>query len=167
MGIAESGLTILASVLMVVALLVSVLPFVPGPLILWGISIGYGVLTSFQHLTVLSAVIITLLMLAGTTKDIWLPLLGMKTQGASCSSAFGVIVGGLVGTFAIPMPIVGTLIGAVVGAILMELLRLGDVQKAIQAGGFAFRTFVLGMLTEFGFNLLIVAAFFASVLAGR
>lgn len=167
MGIAESGLTILASVLMVLALLVSVLPFVPGPLILWGISIGYGVLTGFQQLTVLSAVIITLLMLAGTTKDIWLPLLGMKTQGASCSSAFGVMLGGLVGTFAIPMPIVGTLVGAVVGAILMELLRLGDVQKAIQAGGFAFRTFVLGMLTEFGFNLLIVAAFFASVLVGR
>jgi uncharacterized protein YqgC (DUF456 family) len=106
-------------------------------------------------------------MLVGTTKDIWLPLLGMRTQGASCSSAFGVIVGGLVGTFTIPIPVIGTLIGAIVGAILMELLRLGDMQKAIQAGGFAFRTFVLGMLTEFGFNLMIAAAFFASVLAGR
>ncbi|MCC6804123.1 MAG: DUF456 domain-containing protein [Anaerolineae bacterium] len=167
MGIAESGLAILASILMVGALLISVLPFVPGPLLLWGISIGFGLLTNFQQLTVLSAVIITLLMIAGTTKDIWLPLLGMRTQGASCSSAFGVIVGGMVGTFTIPIPVIGTLIGAIVGAILMELLRLGDVQKAIQAGGFAFRTFVLGMLTELGFNLMIVATFFVSLLAGR
>ena len=167
MGIAESGLTILASILMVGALLISVLPFVPGPLLLWVISIGYGFLTNFQQLTVLSAVIITGLMIAGTTKDFWLPLLGMKTQGASCSSVFGVIVGGMVGTFTIPIPVIGTLIGAIIGAILMELLRLGDLQKAIQAGGFAFRTFVLGMLTEFGFNLLIVAAFFASVLVAR
>jgi uncharacterized protein YqgC (DUF456 family) len=139
----------------------------PGPLLLWGISIGYGLLTNFQHLTILSAVIITALMLIGITKDIWLPLLGMKTQGASCSSAFGMILGGLVGTFTIPIPLIGTLVGAMIGAIILELLRLGDMQKALQAGGFAFRSFVLGMLTEFGFNLLIVATFFASVLLGR
>jgi uncharacterized protein YqgC (DUF456 family) len=167
MGIAESGLTIIACVLMVVALLVSLLPFLPGPLLLWGISLGYGLLTNFERLTVLSAVVITVLMLIATTKDIWLPLLGMKTQGASCSSAFGMIIGGLVGTFTIPIPIVGTLVGAMIGAIVLELLRIGDMQKALQAGGFAFRSFVLGMLTEFGFNLLIVLAFFASVLVGR
>ncbi len=167
MNIAESGLTILASVLMVLALLISVLPFLPGPLLLWGISLVYGFLTHFQYLTVPSAILITILMLIGTTKDIWLPILGIRTQGVSCSSALGMIIGGTVGTFTIPIPLIGTLIGAVAGAILLELLRIGEMSGALRAGGYAFRTFIWGMVTEFGFNLLIVAVFFGSLLIGH
>ena len=167
MSLAESGLTILAAVLMVITLIASLVPVLPGPFLLWAISIAYGILTGFQHLTVAAAVAITVLMLIGTLKDFWMPLLGMKTQGASCSTVFGMIVGGLIGTFAIPVPVIGTLIGAVAGAALLELLHLGDTQKALQAGGFALRSFVLGMLTELGFNLLIVAVFFGSLLLTR
>ena len=167
MGIAESGLTVIAGVLMVITLFASLLPFLPGPFMLWLISIVYGILTGFQHLTVLSAVAITALMIIATTKDIWMPIIGMKTYGVSCSTAFGMFAGGFVGTFAIPIPIVGTLVGAIVGAILLELLNLGDLQKALKAGGFAFKSFILGMATEFGFNILIVAVFFGSLFVAR
>ena len=43
MDIAESTLTIIAGLLMVGTLVLSVLPFVPGPFILWLISLGYGI----------------------------------------------------------------------------------------------------------------------------
>ncbi|MBI1258989.1 MAG: DUF456 family protein [Chloroflexi bacterium] len=167
MGIAESGLMVIAGVLMVIALFASLLPFLPGPFMLWVISLVYGILTGFQHLTVLSAIVITLLMIIATTKDIWMPIVGMKTYGVSCSSAIGMFVGGIIGTFAVPIPILGTLIGAIAGAILLELLNLGDLQKALKAGGFAFKSFLLGMATEFGFNILIVAVFFGSLLVTR
>jgi uncharacterized protein YqgC (DUF456 family) len=167
MSFAESGLTVIAGVLMVIALFASLLPFLPGPFMLWVISIVYGILTGFQHLTVLSAVVITALMIIATTKDIWMPIVGMKTHGVSCSTAFGMFAGGLVGTFAIPIPILGTLIGAIVGAILLELLNLGDLQKALRAGSFAFKSFIFGMATEFGFNILIVLVFFASLWVTR
>ncbi len=167
MGIAESSLTVIAGVLMVIALFASLLPFLPGPFMLWLISIVYGILTGFQHLTVLSALVITALMLIATTKDIWMPIVGMKTRGVSCSTAIGMFIGGLIGTFAIPIPILGTLIGAIIGAILLELLNLGDLQKALRAGGYAFKSFILGMATEFGFNILIVAVFFASLFVTR
>ncbi len=164
MDLAESGLTIIAGALMLVALVASVLmPFIPGPFILWAISMIFGVLTGFAHFTVLSAVISTLLMVIATTKDLWMPIVGMKRYNLSCSTALGMFIGGLVGTFAIPIPLIGTLIGAMVGAMLLELLNLGDLQKALQAGGFAFKAFILGMVTEFGFNLLIVAVFFGSL----
>src|SRR3954449_6495194 len=120
MSFAESGLTVIAGILMVIALFASLLPFLPGPFILWLISIIYGILTGFQHLTVLSAVVITALMLIATTKDIWMPIVGMKTSNISCSTAIGMFLGGTIGTFAIPIPIVGTLIGAIVGAVLLE-----------------------------------------------
>lgn len=167
MGIAESGLTVIAGILMVIALFASLLPFLPGPFMLWLISIVYGILTGFQHLTVLSAIVITALMLIATTKDIWMPIVGMKTYGVSCSAAFGIFLGGTIGTFAIPIPILGTLIGAIVGAVMLELLNFGDMQKALQAGGYAFKSFILGMATEFGFNILIVAVFFASLFVTR
>ena len=167
MDIGESTLTIIAGIAMVGVLLLSLLPFLPGPLLLWGISLVYGILTQFQHLTVLSMILITILMLIATSKDIWMPIIGMKTYGVSCSSAFGMSVGGLVGTFTIPIPILGTLIGAIIGAVLMELLNVGDTSRALRAGGIAFKAFILGMITEFGFNVLIVGAFFASVLGGR
>lgn len=165
MDIGESTLTIIAGVAMVGGLFLSVLPFLPGPLMLWGISLVYAILTNFQNVTVLSMVVITILMIVATSKDIWMPIIGMKTYGVSCSSAFGMMVGGLVGTFVIPIPILGTLFGAIGGAVLMELLNAGEMSRALRAGGVAFKAFILGMITEFGFNLLIVAVFFASVLA--
>ncbi len=163
MTFAESGLTLIAGILMVVALLLSVLPFLPGPFVLWAISLVYGVLTNFQHLTPLSMVVITLLMLIGTTKDFWMPILGMKTYGVSCSTALGMMLGGVIGTFAIPVPVIGTLLGAIAGAVLLELLNVGELRRALQAGGIALKSFLLGMLTEIGFNLLIVAVFFGSL----
>ena len=39
-------------------------------------------------------------------------------------SIIGAMIGGLVGTFAIPMPLVGTLIGIVGGALIFESLRV-------------------------------------------
>lgn len=167
MDIGESTLTIIAGVAMVGGLLLSLLPFLPGPLLLWGISLVYAILTNFQNVTVLSMIVITILMIVATSKDIWMPIIGMKTYGVSCSSALGMSVGGLVGTFVIPIPILGTLLGAIVGAVLMELLNAGEMSRALRAGGVAFKAFILGIITEFGFNLLIVAVFFASVLAAQ
>jgi len=167
MGFAESGLTIIAGGLMIIVLIISLIPVLPGPFLLWLISLVYGLLTGFDHLTGLAMVVITLLMVTGMSKDFWMPLIGMKRTNASCSTVFGMFVGGVIGTFALPIPVIGTLIGAVVGAMILELLNVGEFQKAFRAGGFAFKTFMLGMVTEFGFNLLIVLVFFGSLITTR
>lgn len=164
MDIAESGLTLIAGILMVIGLFVSLLPFLPGPLLLWGISVVYAYLTGFQHVTVLAIVVISLLMIIGSTTDFWTPFVGMKSRGASCSSVLGTILGGLIGTFVVPIPILGTLIGAMVGAVALEAMRLGDLRKALTAGSLALESFVLGMVLEFVFNLGIVVTFFGSLL---
>ena len=163
MNFGDLGLMLIAGILMVVVLIASLLPFLPGPFLLWAISLVYGVLTGFQHLTVLAAVVITLLMVIGTTKDFWMPIVGIKAYGVSCSAALGMMIGGTVGTFIIPIPIVGTIIGMIIGAIVLELLNLGDMRRALQAGGAAFKSYLLGFMTEIGFNLLIVGTFFGSL----
>ncbi len=156
-------LTVATIAVMVLTLFLSFIPFVPGPALMWAIATIYAVLTGFQQVTLPGVILITLLMLVSATSDFWLPLLGMKTRGVSCSSVLGTIGGGILGTIFIPIPLMGTLLGAVSGAIVMEVMRVGDVRRALRAGTFAAETFVGSLITEFVVNLSIIAVFVISV----
>ena len=48
-----------------------------------------------------------LILIAAVTSDFWLTPLGIKMQGGSCLSSIGGFVGGAIGTFAIPIPVIG------------------------------------------------------------
>jgi len=164
-ALAESTLLLIAVVLMVVSLVVSLLPFVPGPLLIWGIGLAFAGLTHFARLTPLAVVVMTVLMVAGSTTDFWTPLLGMKTRGASCSSVAGTLVGGLVGTIIIPIPIISTLAGAMVGALALELMRFGQFKRAMKSASLAFESYVLSMAVEFVISIVIAAVFLICVAA--
>lgn len=163
MELGQNALTILAGVLMVIGLFVSLIPFVPGSLLLWGIALAYAALTDFEVLSIVGVVVISVLALISTTKDFWMPLLGMRTRGASCGSVVATMVGGLIGTLVIPVPILGTLIGMVLGALVVEGLQLGNLRGALRAASTAFETFLYGMIAEFALNIVIVAVFFISL----
>ncbi len=164
MDFGQAALTLIASIAMVVTFFLAFLPILPGPIVLWAIALIYGLLTSWAQLTIPGMIAISALMIAGMTSDYWLPLLGIKSQGASCNAIVGTIIGGLIGTFFIPIPIAGTLIGSMAGALLLELLRVGELRKALFAANFAMKTFLIGMATEIVVNFLILAVFFGVVL---
>jgi len=88
----------------------------------------------------------------------------MKGRGASCSSVLGTIIGGLLGTLLIPLPILGTLIGGVVGAVGLEWLNNRDTSASIRAGTFAAESFALSIILEVILNLIILVIFFAALL---
>lgn len=159
MDIAE----ILTLIALIISLLIAILPIVPGPPLMWLICLAFGVLSGFREFTILSMVVVSVLMLISVTNDLWLPLLGMKTRGLSCSSAIGTIGGGILGTFLIPIPVLGTLIGAIGGAIILEVLRVGDLKVALRAGGFALESFIYGSILEMIINLAIIGVFIFSV----
>lgn len=164
---AESGLFIVSVILMVIALFASVMPFIPGPLIVWGIALAFAVLNGFQQVTLAPLVIMTVLMLVGATTDFWMPWFGLKSRGMSCSSVFGTIVGGVLGTFFIPIPIIGTLLGAMIGALLLELLRMGELRPGLRAAGFAFESYMWSIVLDFVISFAIIGVFVASVLMTR
>jgi uncharacterized protein len=164
MDFGQAALTAIASVAMVITFFLAFLPILPGPILLWAIALVYGLLTSWAQLTIPGMVAISVLMIAGMTSDYWLPLLGVKSQGASCNAIVGTILGGLIGTFAIPIPILGTLLGSMAGALVLELLRVGELKKAMFAANFAMKTFLIGMAMEIVVNALILLIFFGVVL---
>jgi uncharacterized protein len=170
----EAILIGLALILMVGVMLVSLLPFVPGPALMWVVAAAFGVgeglidggtiTDGFQRLHLAIFAIMTVIMVVGSTTDFWMPVVGMRVQGGSCWGSLGSLIGGLVGTFAIPIPIIGTLIGAILGALLFEFIYIGDARKAFSAGGLAMKAFFLGLLFEITASGLILALFILSLL---
>ncbi|MCK6577191.1 MAG: DUF456 family protein [Anaerolineae bacterium] len=164
MDFAQSALTLFTLIAMVVTFFVALIPFIPGPTILWAISLLYAILTGFQEVTWVSMILISLLALLALTSSFWLPLLGMNGSDMSCSSAVGTLVGGLAGTFLIPIPILGTLLGAIGGAVVLEVIRARSMNTAVKAGVFALDTYLKGMFIEAGINLAIIGIFYASII---
>ena len=162
--LAEIVLIPLAILLMLLALPASLLPAVPGPALVWAIGVIFAVLTGFARVGWPSVAVMTVLMVLGSASGWWMQALGMRSQGSSCLAILGALLGGLVGTFAIPIPILGTLLGLVMGAILFEFLRAGELNLAIRTGGAAAAGYALSTIVEVGISLLIFAVFIASLL---
>ena len=159
----ETSLIIFTAGSMIVLLLVSLIPFVPGPAMLWAVGIVFALLNDFERLPVPAVVVMTVLMIVGSTTDIWLRALGMQRRGGSCWAALGSVIGGLLGTGLIPIPILGTLIGAVAGALLVEFMRMGEIRVAMEAGRSVVESYLVGMVVEFSISIMIVVTFLVSV----
>jgi uncharacterized protein YqgC (DUF456 family) len=115
----------------------------------------------FERITVLAVILMTIFMILGSTTDLWLRALGMRSRGGSCWGTLGSLVGGLLGTMV--MPIVGTLIGAVIGALVVEFMRLGEINQAMEAGKSVIEMFILGMIVEFSLSVMIIGVFVVSI----
>ncbi len=161
----ETSILLLAIASMILITLVSIIPYVPGPIFVWGVGLVTAFLTSFERVTIPAVVLMTLFMLAGTFQEYWLPLFGVRGEGLSCLGAVGSIVGGLAGTFLIPVPILGTIVGMVLGALVIEYARIREMSHALRAGKTAFKLYLWGMVVEFAFSVLIIATFIISTLS--
>ncbi|MBI1279445.1 MAG: DUF456 family protein [Anaerolineaceae bacterium] len=156
-------LLILATALMLVTLALAFIPILPGPLMPWAVGIVYGLVTGWTRITPAAAVVMTLLMIVGITADYWRPLLGAKTTGMGCRTSLGSFAGGIIGTFLIPIPLVGTVIGLVAGALVMEFIQFRDLAKAMSAGRSALKQFALGYALTIGLSIAIFAVYVVSV----
>lgn len=163
MDIAEPTLVTLATILMIAGLILSFIPVMPGPALMWAIAVIFAVLEGFERMTPLATIVVTAIMLVGSASDLWLPLFGIRTRGVSCQSTLGAIVGGILGTFFIPIPVLGTLIGSVAGALLVEFIRLRELRQALNAGRHAIKMYVLSYVVQFVASIAIFIVYVISV----
>ncbi|MFC1960052.1 DUF456 domain-containing protein [Chloroflexota bacterium] len=161
---AETVPLIIVFILMILSILASLLPFVPGPALVWAIGVIYAALTGFESVSMFAVIIMTILMIIGSTTSWWTQALGMRTQGSSCLSMIGSMVGGLIGTIVIPIPFLGTLIGIVIGALIFEFARFGEFRRALRTGSAAATGFILAIIVETTIAIVIAGVFVLSVL---
>ncbi len=132
-------------VILLLGLVGTFIPLVPGVLLMWLTILIYAWGEGFTAVSTPSFIVISLIALVTGTSDIWLTLFGAKKGGASVRSMLTGLLGAVIGSFV--FPIVGTIVGYIGGVLLGEYWRHGDWEIAKKAG--------LGGLAGFGIASLI------------
>jgi uncharacterized protein YqgC (DUF456 family) len=152
-----------AVLFILVGLVGVILPVLPGTLLVW-LSVFFFFLVErwlgFAAIDPITFGVITVLALVSGTSDIWLPLLGARRSGSSKRAMVAGMIGGLIGTFLLPIPLLGTVVGYAAGVLLGEYQKHGDWDKALRAGaggiaGWGIAT-VLQLVTGFVILLIFV-----------
>lgn len=159
----ETASIILTVLAMVVVLIIGILPILPGPLMIWGVGLAFGIIDGFDRLHPLTFVFMTLFMVAGASSPLWLNYLGVRAGNTSIWGVLGAFIGAVICSITIPIPILGTVIGMIVGALLAEYLHHGDIPIAYRSGRSAIQTYLTGCAVDFTFSCLIFLTFLAGL----
>lgn len=155
---------VLTALIMVVGLIGTVLPIIPGTVLILLGAFLYALAEGFQAIgwpTLLALVVLTL---AATTADIWASTVGAKIGGASGWSIVVGLIGGLVGLIVFSLP--GAIIGAIGGVLLTEIARVGDLKQAFKAGGGWAVGWLLSTVLQLGIGLVMIVIFAWQVMQG-
>ena len=145
------GLTV---IFLIIGLIGTIVPLIPGVLIMWLTVFGYALLTGFETISFGSLFWITLIAIVTGTADYWMSFLGAKKMGASKEALLYGAGGAIVGTFLFPL--VGTIIGYAAGLLYGEYRKYGDWEIAKKSG--------LGGIA--GWGIATVIQFFGGLLIG-
>ena len=136
----EEIIYILSFLLLVVGLIGSFVPVIPGPLISF---IGIVLTFSFTSLPIGSNMmwILGILMAIAMVGDYLVQILGVKKLGGGKKAIRGTIIGSLLGMF---VPPIGILFGALIGAFMGAKMELGSNRQSIKVALGAFIGFLIG-----------------------
>ena len=130
---------------MLVGLLV--LPLLPGLVIIWAAALGYGLAAGFGTLGWVMFAILTVLMLAGTVVDNILMGAAAHKEGAPWWVILIAMAAAILGSFVIPVPIIGGILAALITLFGIEWIRRKDWRKALAS--------LKGMLVGWGWAFVI------------
>jgi len=155
-GLTDTALVVITLGVMLIGLAGTLVPAVPGLLIIWLAALGYGLAAGFETWGYWLFGLITLLGIAGGVVDNLFTAAGAKIGGASWWSVAAAGVLALVGLFVFPP--FGGIVGGLLGILLVEFYRLRDWRKAWAAT----RGMALGcgggVLARLAIGALIIAA---------
>ena len=156
--------------LLALGLVGSVIPVIPGPLIIWLGAFLWAMGDNFETLGWPMLFLLGLMALTAWGADLMFSTVLSRRAGASWKSIVGAVVGGIVGGILLggSPPILGSLFGAILGAMVgMYLVELYDKRNR-RAAAVAVRAYlasmILGSVTEFGIALGMVGIFVWRVL---
>ncbi|MFY7906809.1 MAG: DUF456 domain-containing protein [Burkholderiaceae bacterium] len=151
----------LSVVLIVLGLAGTVLPVLPGTLLVWaGIVLGAWI-DDFTRVSVTTVVVISLLGLLAWGLDYAAGLLGAQKAGASKLALAGAAIGTVVGLF---MGLVGVLFMPLVGAAVGEYLARRDGTRAAHVGLATWVGIMVGLLAKVVLSFIMVGVFAAALL---
>jgi uncharacterized protein YqgC (DUF456 family) len=155
---------VFTSLVMLVGLIGTVLPIIPGTILIFAGALLYALVEGFQAVGWPTVIVLGVLMVVATTADLWASSIGAKMGGASGWSVVIGLVAGLVGLVVLSLP--GAIIGAVLGVLLTEIVRVGDWRLALKAGSGWVVGWLLSTVVQLGVGLIMVVIFAWQVVQG-
>lgn len=153
-------LTILAGFFVILGIIGSFLPVLPGPLTSWiGLLIFHltdVVPMNWTFLIITLIVAITIWIL-----DYIIPAMGTKRFGGSKAGMIGTSIGLIIGLLS-PIP-GGIIIGPFVGALIGELINKSEFNKALKAAFGSFLGFLASTLIKFIVALIFFGLFIVKI----
>src|SRR5215475_369818 len=138
---------LLAAILIVVGIVGTVLPALPGvPLVFAGMLVAAWA-DGFQHVGLWTLIGLGVLTIIAVAVDFLAGLAGAKRVGASRLALIGAALGTLVGIF---FGLPGLLLGPFLGALIGELFAGGTMRRATHVGVGAWIGFLVGTVLKLG-----------------
>lgn len=153
-------LIILAAFLMILGILGSFLPILPGPLTSWvGLLVFH--LTDLIPMNWTFLISTFIIALAIWILDYIIPALGTKRFGGSRAGMIGTSIGLVIGLFS-PIP-GGIIIGPFLGALMGELINKSTFDKALKAAFGSFLGFLASTFIKFMVALVFLGLFIGKI----
>jgi uncharacterized protein len=158
------GAWALTITLLALGLVGSVVPLLPGPVLIL-VAVGlHAWLRPQSGLSLWSIGIITVLVVVTYVLDVLAGAIGAKRYGSSRWGIGGVVIGGIIGMF---FGLPGLVLGPLLGGFCFELwLGEKDVQGASRSTWGTVLGTVAGLAMRFALSLMMVAIFVLDVLVG-
>lgn len=154
-------LWVLCGALIVLGLAGTVLPLLPGTLLVWaGIVLGAWI-DDFTRVGTTTVVVVSVLALLAWGLDYVAGLMGAQKAGASKQALLGAAVGTVVGLF---MGLVGVLFMPLVGAAVGEYLAREDQSRAVKVGVATWVGIMVGLIAKVVLAFIMVGIFVAALL---
>jgi uncharacterized protein YqgC (DUF456 family) len=154
-------LWVLSVALIVVGLAGTVLPVLPGTVLVWGGIVLGAWIDDFTRVSIATVAVISVLGLLAWGLDYAAGLLGARRAGASRLALAGAAVGTVVGLF---MGLVGVLFMPLVGAAVGEYLAQKDHARAAKVGMATWVGIMVGLIAKVVLAFIMVGIFSAALL---
>lgn len=154
-------LWVLCAALIVLGLAGTVLPVVPGTVLVWGGVVLGAWIDDFTRVGTTTVVVVSVLAVLAWGLDYVAGLMGAQKAGASKQALLGAALGTVVGLF---MGLVGVLFMPLVGAAVGEYLARKDQARAVKVGVSTWIGIMVGLIAKVVLAFIMVGIFVAALL---
>ena len=154
-------LWILSVALILVGLAGTVLPVLPGTVLVWGGIVLGAWIDDFTRVGMSTVVVISVLAVLAWGLDYGAGLMGAQKAGASKLALLGAAVGTVLGLF---MGLLGVFFMPLVGAAVGEYLVRKDQTRAVKVGVATWIGIMLGLIAKVVLAFIMVGIFVAALL---
>lgn len=139
----------------------TVLPFLPGTVLVWGGIVLGAWIDDFARVGTTTVVVVSVLAVLAWALDYVAGLMGAQKAGASKQALLGAAVGTVVGLF---MGLVGVLFMPLAGAAIGEYVARKDQNRAVKVGVATWVGIMVGLIAKVVLAFIMVGIFVAALL---